>query len=286
MKIGVIDVGGGYRGIFSSGVFDYFMDQGITFDLGIGISAGSANLSSFLAGQRGRNYKFITEYGQRKEYASWHNFFFKRSFLDLDYIYNTLGNSDGENPLDYPVLSRNPMEFVIVATDAKTGEPVYFTKDDLVQDDYDVMKASCAIPFACHPYKVKGKPYYDGALSDSIPVEKAFAMGCDKVVLILTKPIDEIRTSKKDERFARMIQLRYPAAAKKLRERAALYNDSLELAKRYAEEGKVIIIAPDDTCGVDTLTKDPEKLDKLYRKGYEAAKAVDFNRIKELNYEL
>lgn len=272
MRTGVIDVGGGYRGIFASGVFDYFMEQGITFDMGIGVSAGSANLCSFLAGQQGRNYKFITEYGQRKEYASWHNFFFKRSFLDLDYIYNTLGNSDGEYPLDYPALARNPMELLIVATDAQTGEAVYFQKSDLAQDDYDVMKASCAIPFACHPYQVRGKLYYDGALSDPIPVEKAFAMGCEKVILILTRPLDQLRSPQKDERLARMIRRRYPAAAKKLCQRAGLYNESITLAKRYAQEGRVIFIAPDDTCGVDTLTKDPEKLERLYRKGYEEAR--------------
>lgn len=272
MQAGVIDVGGGYRGIFASGVFDYFMEQGITFDVGIGVSAGSANLCSFLAGQHGRNYKFITEYGQRKEYASWHNFLFKRSFLDLDYIYNTLGNSDGEYPLDYPALERNSMKLLIVATDAQTGMAEYFDKSDLAQDEYDVLKASCAIPFACRPYYVKGKPYYDGALSDSIPIEKALALGCEKVVLILTRPLHVPRSSKKDEWFARRIRRRYPTAAKKLCQRAELYNEGIALAKRYEKEGRVIFISPDDTCGVDTLTKDAEKLKQLYRKGYEAAK--------------
>ena len=70
MKIGVIDVGGGFRGIYASGVLDYCLDQNIRFDLGIGISAGSANLSSFISGQRGRNYLFYTKYGPRKQYSS------------------------------------------------------------------------------------------------------------------------------------------------------------------------------------------------------------------------
>ena len=275
MRTGVIDVGGGYRGIFATGVFDYFMEQGITFDVGIGVSAGSANLCSYLAGQKGRNHKFITDYGQRREYASWHNFFTKRSFLDLDYIYSTLGNSDGEYPLDYPALARNPMEFIIVATDAETGEAVYFQKNDMAQDEYDVMKASCAIPFACHPYAVQGKPYYDGALGDPIPIEKAFDMGCEKVVLILTKPLQEQRSSKKDERLARFIRRKYPETARKLCGRAALYNQSVALARQYEKEGKVIIIAPDDTCGVDTLTKDADKLNQLYRKGYKAAQKAE-----------
>jgi len=66
MKIGVVDVGGGLRGIYAVGVLDYCMDQGIRFDMGIGVSAGSANLASYAAGQRGRNYQFYTEYAFRK----------------------------------------------------------------------------------------------------------------------------------------------------------------------------------------------------------------------------
>ena len=65
MKTGVIDVGGGLREIYAAGVLDYCMEHGIRFDVGIGVSAGSANLASYAAGQIGRNYKFYTEYAFR-----------------------------------------------------------------------------------------------------------------------------------------------------------------------------------------------------------------------------
>ena len=161
-KIGVVDVGGGFRGIYAAGVLDYCMDNHIQFDVGIGVSAGSANLISYAAGQRGRNLIFYTEYGQRRQYAGIGNFLFKKSYVDLDYVYGTLSNSDGENPLDYPTASANPMEFVAVATEAETGRAKYFGKQDMSQDDYSIMKASSAIPFVCHPYLVKGIPYFDG----------------------------------------------------------------------------------------------------------------------------
>lgn len=141
-KLGIVDVGGGYRGIYAAGVLDYCMDHDLHFDLGIGVSAGSANLISYAAGQRGRNYRFFTEYGLRKEYAGIRNFLFKRSFIDMDYVYGTLSNSHGENPLDYAAAAANPMGFLAVATEAETGEPKYFDKSDLSQDDYSVLKAS------------------------------------------------------------------------------------------------------------------------------------------------
>ena len=45
--IGIVDVGGGYRGIYASGVLDYCMDHRLQFDVGVGVSAGSANLISY-----------------------------------------------------------------------------------------------------------------------------------------------------------------------------------------------------------------------------------------------
>ena len=273
-RIGVIDVGGGFRGIYAAGVLDYCMDQGIRFDVGIGVSAGSANVVSYAAGQRGRNLTFYTEYGMRKAYAGIGNFLRKGSFIDLDYVYSTLSNSDGESPLDYAAVMRNPMEMLVVAADAVTGQTKYFTKNDLRQDGYDIFKASSAIPFVCKPYVIDGVAYYDGALADPVPVQKAFDMGCDKVVVILTRPADEIRQPGSDLKLASRIQKKYPISAEKLRWRADAYNEGVALAKAYAAQGKALIIAPDDTCGVNTLTREREPLMRLYHKGLQDGERI------------
>lgn len=275
MKTGVIDTGGGMRGIFATGVLDSCIERGIWFDLGIGISAGSANVSSYIAKQKGRNYQFYVEYSARKEYMSVQNFLRKKSNIDMDYVYGTLSNSDGENPLDYDTFIKSPKEFLAVATDAETGEPAYFGKEAMPLNEYNVLKASCAILFVCKPYEVNGRAYYDGALSDPIPIEKAFSMGCEKVVLILTKPENVLRTSEKDEKLARGIQKKYPYSAAKLRQRAEKYNRGIDLAKRYADQGKVLIVAPDNTQGVDTLKRSPEDMKALYLKGKKSAWEIE-----------
>lgn len=274
MKTGVVDVGGGLRGIYAVGVLDYCMDCGIRFDLGIGVSAGSANLASYAAGQRGRNHHFYTEYAFRRQYMSMRNFILRRSFIDMDYVYGTLSRTDGENPLDYGALRDNPMEFYVVAANAQTGQVKYFDKNDISQDDYSVFKASCAIPFVCKPYEVQGIPYYDGALGDPVPVEKAFQLGCERVVVILTKPEAELRSSEKDEKLAAFIRKKYPAAAEKLCRRAQNYNQSVEQAREYVRQGKALILSPDDTCGVSTLSKDKASLQRLYEKGYADGKKI------------
>lgn len=274
-KIGVVDVGGGFRGIYAAGVFDYCLDNNITFDLCIGVSAGSANIASYMANQPRRNYQFHTEFGMRKEYAGFRNFIRKKNFINLDYVYGTLSNSDGESPLDYHAIMRNPADMYVVATDAETGKARYFTKADLTYNRYDILKASSAIPFVCKPYQINKKPYYDGALSDPIPIEKAFLLGCDKVVVLLTLPVDHIRTANRDNFLASRIRKQYPMAAEELERRAMKYNSSVVLAKHYEKQGKALIISPDDTCGVSTLSRKPEALKKLYQKGY-----MDGERIK------
>ncbi len=274
MKTGIVDVGGGLRGIYAAGVLDYCMEQDIKFDLGIGVSAGSANMASFAAGQKGRNYRFYTEYAFRKQYMGIGNFILKRSFVDMDYVYGTLSNSNGESPLNYSALQDNPMELWVVATDAVTGEAEYFNKKDFKQDDYSVLKASSSIPLVCKSYMVQGKAYYDGGLGDPVPIQKAFELGCDKVVLILTKPENQVRNSVKENKIAALIHKKHPEIAESLRRRAELYNKSVELAQKYAEQGRVLIISPDDTCGADTLKRDKEALERLYKKGLNDAQRI------------
>ena len=274
MKTGIIDVGGGFRDIYGAGVLDYCMDHGIAFDCAIGVSAGSANLASFLSGQRGRNHTFYTRYIFRKEYAGVGNFLRRGSYVNLDYAYGTLANTDGENPMDYQAFFANPTAFTAVACDARTGEAIYYDKSRVRVDDCDALKASSALPLFCRPYVVDGVPAFDGGIVDPIPVERAFGQGCDRVVLILTRPVDQLREQKKDRLPARLIRRRYPRAAERLLERYRVYNEGIERARRYAGEGKLLIVAPDDVCGLSTLSRSLDKLERLYAKGLRDAQAI------------
>ncbi|MCI1931721.1 MAG: patatin family protein [Clostridia bacterium] len=274
MKVGVIDVGGGLRGIYGAGVFDWCIENTIVFDYCIGVSAGSANVASYLAGQKGRNFEFYIDYSFRKEYMSLRNLIKKGSYIDMDYVYGVLSNSNGENPLDEKAIMKNPSEMIVVATEAESGNAKYFDKRDLKLDDYYIFKASSSIPVVCHPYPVNNSFYFDGALSDPVPIKKAFSDGCDKVVVVLTKPRELIRTSKKDERLAKILAKKYPKAAANLCLRAKRYNEGVKIAKELEAKGKAVIIAPDDITGMSTLTKNRGAMKRLYDKGYNDAKQI------------
>lgn len=277
MKTGVIDVGGGLRGAYGAGVFDFCMDLNICFDYCVGVSAGSANVISYLAGQKGRNHTFYTDFSFRREYMSLHNYLKDHNYVDLEYIFGELSNSDGEFPLDYQAAASRNIPFTVVATNALNGQAHYFDMSDIEQDDYDAIKASSCVPAVNRPFFVNGIPYYDGGLSDPIPLLKCFDDGCDRVVLILTRPKDYQRSPQKDEIFARLIEEEYPHAAAALRNRAEMYNTELALAWEYEKTGKVLIVAPDDIGGMSTLTKNKAEIEELYLKGFhDGEKIMDF----------
>jgi len=276
MKVAVIDTGGGYRGVYAAGVLDSCIEMGITFDAGIGISAGAANIISFAAGQKGRNLTFYSVYGQRREYKSIYNIRKKHCIIDLDYIYGTLSREDGENPLDFDAVINNKMELYFLTTDALTGSSVYFTKDDLVRNDYCILKASCAIPVATPAQKIYGGKcyYYDGALASPVPIGKAWELGCDAVILLLSRPISQPKKRGADALLARCIQRRFCASACRLLSRAERYNKGVQEALRLQAQGKLLIVAPSDTYGVNTLSGKPKELNRLYLAGRRDAAAI------------
>lgn len=268
----VIDVGGGTRDIFGAGVFDYFLEHGVTFDRCYGVSAGCANIASFLAGQQHRNYEFYTEYAMRREYMSLDNFIKTGSYVNLDYVYGTLSNSYGEYPLNYEVLKENPAEFIIIAAEANTGKTKYFTKADLHYNNYAPINASSCVPVVNKPYEIDGVEYFDGGIADPIPYEKAFEDGCDELVIILTRPKNGYRIDTNDKRVAQVLARQYPKAAQLLERRYETYNTQLQAIKALESQGKVTIIAPENIGKLKTLTRDVDMLKSLYRKGLVAAK--------------
>ena len=275
MKIGLVDVGGGMRGTYAAGILDYCLEKDINFDLCIGVSAGSNNLISFLSKQKGRNYRYYFDYAFRKEYSGLYSFRKTKSYLNLEYIYETLANTGGEDPLDYDALMNNPAEFIVVAEECKTGNTKYFTKKDIKKDNYRVLSASCNIPVINRPVEIDGITYFDGGFADPLPVQKAFDEGCDKVVLILTRLKNVPRNPKRDGIFAKFLRLKYPKAADGLKNRAKNYNEALEKAKELEKEGKVLILSPKDVYGLDTLTRNKESMQKLYEDGKKDAIMIE-----------
>lgn len=270
----IIDVGGGQRGIFGTGVFDRLLDEKVEFDCCIGVSAGSANIASYLSKQKGRNYRFYTDHVLKKEYMSLSNFKTQHSYIDLNFVYSVLTDSDGEDPIDYESFSKYNGKFYVVATENSTGKPHYFGNDDISFNNYKVLHASSTLPVVCNSCTINGEKYYDGGISDPIPINKAIEEGYDKIVVILTRPISYKNNGRVDRFCSEVIKNEHPKISECLKTRYKLYNDKIDDLLKLQSQGKCLVIYPDDCCNVSTLTRNRKNLDMLYRKGYENAEKI------------
>lgn len=276
MKTGLVVEGGGMKCAYSSGVLDVFMENGITFDYVNGVSAGCACAASFLAGQRERNRRFYSIHSMSKKYAGIENLIKTGSFFGLDYIYSTLTNEDGADPLDFDAMEANPAEFEVVATDAETGHAVYFDKKDMRKNDYAEIKASCSLPVMSRPQLVGGREYFDGGVSDSLPIQRAWEKGVRRAVVIFSKPEGFIKQPEGHRVIYTLALRKYPAIIYRLNHRHEFYNRQITKIRQMRDEGKVLTFSPRADIEVSTYKVDQDVMEELYENGREdAGRRVD-----------
>ena len=278
MKVGIVLEGGGMRGLYTSGVLDYLLDQDIMADYVIGVSAGACNGVSYVSKQRGRNFRVNTGYLNDKRYLSLNNFIKTKSLFGMDFIFNQIAHQ--LDLFDYDTFLASSCEFKVGVTDALTGQPVYFDKTHLNYDS-TIIKASSSIPVFSPIVPYQEGEYLDGGTSDSIPVKQALKDGCDHVIVVLTRD----RSFIKEQESFRFIYSRalkkYPNMIKTLDNRHLMYNETLEFIKQLEQEGKATVIAPSHPIKISRFEKDINKLKELYELGYQDA-ATQINKIKKL----
>jgi predicted patatin/cPLA2 family phospholipase len=271
-KLGLVAEGGGMRGIYGTGVLDTFLRAGLRFDYAIAVSSGAANMASFLSEQPMRNYRFYTQYAMDRRYMSLRNFLKTGSFFGMDFIYDRLTNEI--DPVDYDTLLNTKTELRVVATDAQTAAPVYFDNSAITRGDCRVLKASCAIPLFCRPVEVAGTLYFDGGVADPIPVKKAVAEGCDRLVAILTKPRGYEKKPESLRRVYSRALRHYPAIVHALDERHRVYMESLAFLRGLERQGKARILAPSSKIRANVATKKKDVLEALYEMGMRDAEEL------------
>ncbi len=259
--------GGAMRGIFAAGVLDSFLDnQFIPFDFCMGVSSGSTNLAGFLAGQRGRSHKLITDYSCRSEFINPWRYLRGGHYLDLDWLWDI---SDREYPIDYATYRQRNIPFWVVTTNAVTGKPIYHrpAENDLSQ----TLMASCALPLAYRDFPtVKGERQADGGLADSIPVIEAYKQGAREITVILSRPKGFRMRQKRSPSTIRFLLNKYPALAEATVQRHKHYNTALDFIEKPPEDCKVNLLVPSSSFEVSRMTTDRNKLNAGYEMGISA----------------
>lgn len=273
MKLGITMEGGANRTVYSCGVTDALLEENIMPDYFIGVSAGIAFGMSYLSKQKGRNIRIVRNYVADKRYMGLSHLLNRkeRNFFNVEFVFGEIPNK--LVPFDYEALEAYPGEVIAVVTNIHTGKAEYkkVPRDD---KSFQTVVASCALPLLFQPVKVGRHYYLDGGISDSIPYKKAIEAGCDKNIVILTRERDYRKETERSVKISSKMYRRYPKIAEAMLERADKYNACLDELYQQEKEGKIFVIAPNDTYGVGRAEKNLDKLERLYDEGYYQTKLL------------
>ncbi len=275
---GLVLEGGALRTIYSSGVCDGLLEMNTPMpDYVVGVSAGIAYGVSYVARQKKRNLRILMQYVNDKRYMSMKNLLDRdnRSYFGLKFVYETI--PEELIPFDYDAFEDFPGGVEAVVTDLNTGEPVYLPVPR--RDKHNLLlQATCALPLLFPTFEVDGITCMDGGAADAIPYERAFEMGCDKVVVILTREREYRRKAERLQPVIDRVYRQYPEFCQAMRRRAQVYNESRDKLFQLEQEGKVLIFAPQSTEGFSRVEKDVVKIHALWDAGYQEgmARAEEF----------
>lgn len=267
-KATMILEGGATRGVFTSGVLDYLMEQELYMSHVIGVSAGSCNAVDYVSRQPGRTRDCMILTDKKENYVhGFRSLVREKSVMNMDMIFDTFPNET--HPFDYETYFQSEMKCEIVVTNCLTGKAEYL---DERQDKARLMKlcrASCSMPLLTPVVRVDGIPCLDGGLADSVPIEQAMTYGNQKIVVILTRNpgYRKKRVSKGMARVYREAYRSYPNLLRAIMTRSLYYNRTMEQIERLEEKGRIFVLRP-QVKAVSRLERNAEILTGFYEHGY------------------
>lgn len=267
-KIGLVLEGGGMRGSYTAGALAWLIDNNIEFDYGVGISAGAINLCSYLLKNKNYLHDITVKYMSDKKNVGMVPLLKEHRYVGYDYMFDDLLQHQVKYDTT-PIKEKNmPMEFGVY--DLNQEKTIFFDAQAL-DDDLRMLKASCTLPIAGRIVDYNGYRFLDGGISIMIPIQRAFDAGCDKNLVIITKPEGYVRKAA-GSFMQHLMKFNYPKYKKMVYDythRHESYNQQMELIEEKVKENKCLLIRPSQNIPVKRFSGDPENLKKLYELGYE-----------------
>lgn len=272
MASGLVLEGGAMRGLFTAGVLDVLMENNVTFDAAVGVSAGAAFGVNMKSKQIGRVLRYNLRFAGKPYYASWKSWRRSGNLYAENFCFHII--PEKLDVFDKKTFMANPMEFWCVATDAATGKPVYHKLRDAGYVDLEWIRASSSIPFFAHPVAIKGHYYFDGGVSDSVPYDFLVKNNFDKKIVITTQPKEYRKKQSKLFPIEKVILREYPAVLKKLATRTEDYNAVLDEIQRDEDNGETFVIRPPYPLNIGTVESDKDEIKRVYEVGCEEGKKI------------
>lgn len=278
MKTGLIMEGGAMRGMFTAGVLDVLMENGLVTDGAIGVSAGAVFGCNYKSHQIGRVIRYNTEYCNDKRYASFKNLVKTGNLYSEQFCYHEV--PEKLDPFNEAAFADSPMDFFVVCTDVKTGEPIYHKCRKGDAEDVRWMEASASMPLAAKIVKIGHYGLLDGGVADSIPVRFFESIGYKRNLIILTQPKGYTKKKNKLLPAIRARYFRYPAFVEAVADRHERYNETLSYISMLEQAGKDYVIRPPIPLEIGAMERDPAQLRRVYETGRAVAQ-IQVEKIRD-----
>ena len=270
MKIGLVLEGGAMRGMFTAGVLDVLLDEQIAVDGAVTVSAGALFGINYPAKQRGRVLRYNLKYLHDKRYMGWHSLFTTGNVVNKAFAFYELPFT--LDPFDQATFAASQIDFWVTLTNIETGEPEYVKITDAFAQ-MEALRATSAMPMVSRVVEIEGKKYLDGGISDSIPLDKAITLGYDKIIVILTRPLD-YRKKPSNNWLFKLFYRHYPKLIERWENRYAEYNQAVEKVIEMEKAGKIFVIRPSESLDISRLEKDLAKVQAMYDLGVKDGQAA------------
>ncbi len=268
MKNGLILEGGGMRGMFTAGVLDCFMEEGIVFDYVIGSSSGVCNAMNYVSGQIGRS-KNMMLLPKKESYAGVKELLLHGSFLNLKKLFRVLPYNK-KTYFDFDTYFTSSIENEFVVSNCLTGKAEYLSEKKDEDRLATIATASCSLPLVGRPVKAEDTWYMDGSMTDPIPVQHTLDKGCKKIILISTKGegMDPSDLSKYNWAMRILYGKKVKPFLDAMKNRLDLYYKQWDMIYDLQEKGTLFLIQPQGDIAISHLETDPVLLQKMYDSGY------------------
>lgn len=248
------------RGLYTAGVLDVMLDMGLEPDVICGTSAGVTFGVNLKSKQRGRVLRYNIRFAGDKRYISLRSWLTTGDMVNVPFAYNLLPRE--LDPFDNETYMRTPCRFFATVTNMRTGKAEYMRVDDSWAQ-MQVIRASASLPFLSRKVRIGGEEYLDGGIVDNIPIDKCLQEGCDRVIVVLTRPKGHVSDDHLSL-LSRIVYPRYPELQKAFDVRNEVYRRKVERINRMEEEGKLFVIRPSRYIEIARLERNPDKLQALY----------------------
>ena len=264
IKTGLVLEGGAMRGMFTCGVTDVFMENGIRFDGAAGISAGAVFGCNIKSGQPRRAIRYNMKYGRDPRYCSIRSLITTGDMYGAEFCYHTL--PDELDPFDREAFRNDPMEFYVGATDVNSGRAVFHLCSDGGERDIQWMRASASMPLASNIVKIDGRELLDGGIVCAVPYRFMEKRGYNRNVIILTQPEGYEKKKSALMPLIKATQSRYPKLVEAMSVRHEMYNRQMQEIAELEENG-TLVIRPPASLGISRTESDPKELRRVYLLG-------------------